>query len=55
MKVETYFYVGLIIIFQLSACSLPGPQAAPPHSKRHYLTLSRKSKDQLLMRSKVES
>ncbi|UIO41357.1 hypothetical protein LOY85_21530 [Brevibacillus brevis] len=30
MKVATCFYVGLIIIFQLSACSLPGPQAAPP-------------------------
>ncbi|MFF2533418.1 hypothetical protein [Brevibacillus sp. DP1.3A] len=29
MKVATYFYVGLIIIFLLSACSLPGPQAAP--------------------------
>jgi predicted small lipoprotein YifL len=30
MKVATYFYVGLIIIFLLSACSLPGPQSEPP-------------------------
>lgn len=30
MKVATCFYVGLIIIFQLSACSPLGPQAAPP-------------------------
>ncbi|MCM3142618.1 hypothetical protein [Brevibacillus sp. MER 51] len=30
MKAATYFSVGLIIIFLFSACSLPGPQAAPP-------------------------